>query len=83
MRRVVCTAIGSLDGVTIQEAEPLVASSGQIVIDVKAAGMAFVDALMIRGGYQIKPPVPFTPGTEVAGVVASVGDGVNGFAPGD
>lgn len=83
MRRVVCNAIGSLDDITIEEAEPLVASPGQVVIEVKAAGMAFVDALMIRGGYQIKPPVPFTPGTEVAGVVAGVGDGVNDFRAGD
>jgi NADPH2:quinone reductase len=56
---------------------------GQILIDVRAAGVNFVDALFIAGQYQIKPPVPFTPGSEVAGVVAEVGDGAERFAPGD
>ncbi|HYZ92421.1 MAG TPA: NADPH:quinone oxidoreductase family protein [Actinomycetota bacterium] len=83
MRRVVCHEIGSLDAVTIEESEPLTAGPGQVLVDVRAAGMTFVDALMIRGGYQIKPPVPYTPGTEVAGVVADIGDGVDGISAGD
>jgi NADPH2:quinone reductase len=83
VRRVVCHEIGSLDAVTIEESEPLTAGPGQVLVDVRAAGMTFVDALMIRGGYQIKPPVPYTPGTEVAGVVADIGDGVDGISAGD
>ena len=83
MRRGVCHEIGSLDAVTIEESEPLTAGPGQVLVDVRAAGMTFVDALMIRGGYQIKPPVPYTPGTEVAGVVADIGDGVDGISAGD
>lgn len=83
MRHVVCHRIGSLDDLTIEDTDALTAGPGQVVIDVRAAGMAFVDALMIRGGYQIKPPVPYTPGTEVAGVVTSVGDSVEGIAVGD
>lgn len=83
MRRVVCREIGSLDAVSVEDADALDAGPGQVVVDVKAAGMTFVDALMIRGGYQIKPPVPYTPGTEVAGVVGAVGDGVDGVAVGD
>ena len=49
---------------------------GQVVVDVEAAGVNFVDALFVAGQYQIKPPVPFVPGTESAGTVSVVGDGV-------
>lgn len=83
MRRVVCHEIGSLDNVSVEEAASPVPGPGQVVVDVRAAGMAFVDALMIRGGYQIKPPTPYTPGTEVSGVVAGVGAGIDGISVGD
>ena len=56
---------------------------GTLLVDVKAAGCNFFDILMCRGTYQVKPPFPFVPGAEVAGVVAAVGDGVAGFSPGD
>ncbi len=50
---------------------------GKVVVDVKAAGLAFPDLLQVRGGYQVKPPLPFVPGAEGAGVVDAVGDGVD------
>jgi len=50
---------------------------------VKAAGCNFFDILMCRGSYQVKPPFPFIPGAEVAGVVKAVGEGVAGMARGD
>jgi NADPH:quinone reductase len=56
---------------------------GSVVIDVKACGLKFPDLLQIRGGYQVKPRLPFTPGGEVAGVVRSVGDGVTTPKVGD
>jgi NADPH:quinone reductase len=56
---------------------------GTLLVDVKAAGCNFFDILMCRGTYQVKPPFPFVPGAEVAGVVAALGEGVSGFAPGD
>jgi NADPH:quinone reductase len=56
---------------------------GALAIDVKAAGCNFFDILMVQGRYQVKPPFPFTPGAEIAGVVREVGAGVAGFAPGD
>lgn len=56
---------------------------GALLVDVKAAGCNFFDILMCRGTYQVKPAFPFVPGAEVAGVVAAVGEGVTGFAPGD
>ncbi len=57
--------------------------SGQVLIEVKAAGVNYPDTLIIRDLYQFKPPRPFTPGTEVSGVVAAVGDGVKRVKPGD
>jgi NADPH2:quinone reductase len=56
---------------------------GEIRIKNKAAALNFYDILMIRGKYQVKPPRPFTPGSEVAGIVDAVGEGVNDFAVGD
>ncbi len=59
------------------------ATAGQVVIDVKAAGVNFPDVLQTRGLYQFKPVVPFSPGGEAAGVVRAVGAGVTTVAPGD
>jgi NADPH2:quinone reductase len=56
---------------------------GTLEIEVRAAGCNFFDILMVQGKYQVKPPFPFVPGAEIAGVVRSVGDGVKGFAKGD
>ncbi|HEV7733367.1 MAG TPA: NADPH:quinone oxidoreductase family protein [Candidatus Binatia bacterium] len=83
MRTIVCTEIGSPDLLTIEDRPALEPSAGQLVIDVKAAGVNFVDGLFVLGKYQIKPPLPFTPGSEVAGIVSAVGPGVNAFAAGD
>ncbi len=57
--------------------------SGSVVIDVKACGLKFPDLLQIRGGYQVKPKLPFTPGGEIAGVVSAVGTGVSNLSVGD
>ena len=51
---------------------------GDVRLRVHAAALNFPDVLMCRGEYQVKPPLPFTPGAEVAGVVAEVGEGVDG-----
>lgn len=83
MRRVVCEAIGELDQLAIVEEEPPTPRAGQVLVDVKAAGVNFVDGLFVQGKYQIKPPTPFTPGSEVAGTVAALGDGVEDVAVGD
>jgi NADPH:quinone reductase len=55
----------------------------QVRIAVRAAGISFVDVLTAAGQYQVKPPLPFIPGSECAGIVEAVGNGVKGFAPGD
>jgi NADPH2:quinone reductase len=57
--------------------------AGQIGVDVRAAGCNFFDILIVKGQYQVKPPFPFIPGGEIAGVVNEVGAGVTGFAKGD
>ncbi len=56
---------------------------GQVILDIKAASIGFPDLLQVRGGYQVKPPMPFTPGTEIAGVVSAVGAGVTNVSEGD
>ncbi|GHH73434.1 oxidoreductase [Kitasatospora indigofera] len=56
---------------------------GQVRVRVRAAAVNFPDALMVRGHYQVRPPLPFTPGVELCGVVDALGEGVTGLAPGD
>ena len=67
---------------TTEVGEPAV-GPGMVGIDVKAAGCNFFDILMVRGQYQVKPPFPFVPGAELAGVVDEVGAGVTQFKVGD
>ena len=59
------------------------ATPGTLKVEVRAAGCNFFDILMVQGKYQVRPPFPFIPGAEVAGIVAEVGDGVDGFSVGD
>ena len=84
MRAVICrelTGVGGLEYVT-DWPEPQ-AGPGEVVVAVKAAALNFPDLLMIQGLYQDRPPLPFVVGTEMAGVVAEVGEGVTQFAVGD
>lgn len=82
MRRVVCEAVGDLGGLKVVDEDPPVPRAGQVLVDVAAAGVNFVDGLFVQGLYQIKPPTPFTPGSEVAGVVAALGEGTDADAAG-
>mmetsp|Transcript_15701 Transcript_15701/g.17454 ORF Transcript_15701/g.17454 Transcript_15701/m.17454 type:complete len:332 (+) Transcript_15701:138-1133(+) len=63
--------------------KPQVTSDGDIIVRVYAAGVNFFDGLLVAGKYQVKPPLPFIPGSEYAGVVEEVGKGVTQFKPGD
>jgi NADPH:quinone reductase len=83
MRAVVCHSFGPLDQLTIEERDPAPCGPGQVRIAVAAAGVNFVDALLVQGLYQIKPPLPFVPGSEVAGIVTELGAGVDTVAVGD
>jgi NADPH2:quinone reductase len=82
MRAVVCRELGPPSLLTVEERDDPVPRPGQVVVAVEAAGVNFVDGLFIAGEYQIKPAVPFTPGNEIAGTVAAVGEGVDGFSVG-
>jgi NADPH2:quinone reductase len=70
-------------GLRVDELPDPSAGPGKILIDVRASGVNFPDVLLSRGLYQFKPPLPFSPGAECAGVVREVGAGVTRVAPGD
>ena len=76
MRAVVCTAFAPLDQLVIDERPSAELHAGQVRVQVRAAGVNFVDALIVQGLYQIKPPLPFTPGGESVGVITELGEGV-------
>lgn len=82
MRAALCKSLDGPDGVVIEEIDEPVAGPGEVIISVKAAALNFMDTLITRGKYQVKPALPFSPSSEVAGVVASLGDGVMGLAVG-
>ena len=83
MRALVCNAYGPPESLVIEERDDPVAGSGQIVVDVAAAGINFPDVLVISGTYQVKTPPPFVPGNEAAGIVSSIGPDTSLFAVGD
>lgn len=76
MRRVLCREFGPTDRLEIVDEPDPTPGPGEVVVVVEAAGASFVDALIVRGGYQLRPELPFTPGIAVAGrVVAGPGEG--------
>ncbi len=83
MRAVLCHAWGPVEGLSLGEAPSPIPADGEVVIAVRAAGINYADAIMVAGHYQTKPPLPFSPGLEAAGIVAACGDGVTRFRPGD
>ena len=83
MRAVVCQEFAPIDHLVIEERPDPTPSPGKVVVAVRAAGVNFVDGLFVQGKYQIKPPLPFTPGGEVAGDVVAVADDVAGVNVGD
>jgi NADPH:quinone reductase len=83
MRAVLCKEFGPPESLVVEEVENPDVGERQVLVDVKACAMNFPDLLIIQNRYQFKPPLPFSPGAEVAGVVRSVGPAVSGIAPGD
>ena len=83
MKAVLCKQYGPPDSLVIEELPSPKPAAGEVVISVKAASLNFPDVLIIQNKYQFKPPLPFSPGSELAGVVKEVGEGVKGFKPGD
>lgn len=82
MRAVMCHDWGRVDDLTIEYRTPPTPGPGQVVIDVKATGVNYADAIMVAGRYQTRPPLPFSPGLETAGIVEQCGDGVSRYKPG-
>ena len=83
MRAVLCRQYGPPESLTVEEVDDPTAEEGQVVVDVKACAVNFPDVLIIQNLYQFKPPLPFSPGAEIAGVVRAVGPGVEGLRVGD
>ena len=82
MRALVCEQFGPPEQLVLTEMDAPEPGPRQIAIDVAAAGLNFPDVLVVAGQYQIKTQPPFVPGSEVAGVVAAVGDDVKHFKVG-
>lgn len=83
MKAILCSQWCEPDDLVLGDLPDPVAGPGEVVIAIKSAALNFFDILMIQGKYQTKPPFPFSPAAEIAGVVESVGAGVTGFKPGD
>jgi NADPH:quinone reductase len=83
MKAVLCKAYGPPESLVVEDVPSPTPGPGEVVIAVKAASVNFPDVLIIQNKYQVKPPLPFSPGSEVAGTVKSVGEGVTSFKPGD
>jgi len=83
MKAVLCKQFGPPESLVVEEVAEPVAGKGQVVVAVKAASVNFPDVLIIQNKYQVKPPLPFSPGSEMAGVVKSLGEGVTGVKLGD
>jgi len=83
MKAVLCKSFGPPESLVVEDVPSLTPGPGEVVIAVKAAGVNFPDVLIIQNKYQLKPPLPFSPGSEVAGTIKNVGDGVTAFKPGD
>lgn len=83
MKAILCKSWGLPDTLVVEELPDVVPGPGQVVIDVQAAGVNFPDVLIIQNKYQFKPELPFTPGSELSGVIRAVGEGVTNIKVGD
>ncbi|MFL2697871.1 MAG: NADPH:quinone oxidoreductase family protein [Gammaproteobacteria bacterium] len=83
MKALICNEFGPVESHKIEEVDDPVAGPGQVVVNIKATGISFPDVLIVQGLYQFKPPFPFSPGGEIAGIVSSTGEGVTKFKEGD
>lgn len=83
MRAVICHAWGAVESLKVEEVAPPVPAADEVLIDVRATSVNYADSIMVAGKYQTRPPLPFSPGLETAGVVAACGAQVTRFRPGD
>ena len=84
MKAALCKSLDGPDAIVIEDiAEPAAPGPGHATVRVRIAALNFLDTLMVRGKYQSKPDLPFSPATEFAGVVEAIGEGVKHVKPGD
>lgn len=83
MRAVICHAWGPVESLKVEEVAAPVPAADEVLIDVRATSVNYADSIMVAGKYQTRPPFPFSPGLETAGVVAACGAQVTRFRPGD
>ncbi|WP_321392688.1 NADPH:quinone oxidoreductase family protein [Emcibacter sp.] len=83
MKAMIVRENGPLSNLRLAEVADPVAEMGRVVVDVKACSVNFADSLMVEGTYQVKPPKPFSPGLEISGIIAELGEGVTGYKVGD
>jgi NADPH:quinone reductase len=83
MKAVLCKKLGSADDLVVEDIPSPEPGSGQVVVQVKAAGLNFPDVLLVQGKYQFKPELPFSPGGEIAGEIIALGPKVTGWKVGD
>ncbi len=83
MRALLCHSFGPVEDLRLEETADPVPGPGEILLEVRAAGVNFPDLLVVQGKYQVRPPLPFVPGGECAGVVVGVGDGLDGALLGE
>lgn len=83
MRALICNALTGLDSLSVETLPDPVPAADEVVVAVSHCGLNFFDTLIIRGQYQFKPELPFSPGGELAGTIAAIGSQVTGFAVGD
>jgi len=83
LKALLCKQFGPPESLVLEEVPSPKPGEGEVVLTVKAASVNFPDVLIIQNKYQFKPPLPFSPGSELAGVVKEVGAGVTNVKPGD
>jgi NADPH2:quinone reductase len=83
MKAIVCNAWGLPDTLVVEELPDLSPAPGEIAINIEAAGVNFPDVLIVQNKYQFKPTLPFIPGSELAGVISAIGEGVTHYKVGD
>lgn len=83
MKAFLCKEFGPVDSHKVEEIDDPIAGPGEVVVDIKATGISFPDVLIVQGLYQFKPPFPFSPGSEISGVISSIGEGVTLHQEGD
>lgn len=83
MRAIVCNAFEGIKSLSLTDTAEPTPAADEVLIDVHAASVSYMDYLMTCGGYQMKPPLPYVPGTDAAGVVVACGEKVRRFRPGD